>query len=104
MVFLIGMPEMTFISSSCRPNCCNFSTPSEAGSISLNMARSVVTSDIIKPLLLHLAESGNFGFTNLADEVSFLTFLHFPDRDQRNDARSQHIQQQEQGKCTYCHR
>src|SRR5215216_5221269 len=50
MVCLTGIPEMTFISSSLRPNCCNLSTPSAAGSMSLNMARSVIDSDITKPL------------------------------------------------------
>src|SRR6266498_4559436 len=52
MLCLTGIPEMTFISSSLRPSCCNFSTPCEAGSISSNMARSVIDSDITEPLFI----------------------------------------------------
>src|SRR5687767_9334939 len=50
MVCLIGIPEITFISPARTPNCCNFSMPSEVGSTSSNMARSVIVSGIIGPL------------------------------------------------------
>src|SRR5215208_4794324 len=92
MVCLTGIPEMTFMSSSLNPNCCNFSTPSEAGSIFSNMARSVTGSDITSLSLLQVAERGNMSLADLADGMSFLSLLYFPDWDQGDDPRSQHIE------------
>src|ERR1051326_7105848 len=104
MVFLTGIPEMTFISSSLKPNCCNVSMPFEAGSKSSNTARSVVVSAITSLSLLQVTERGNFGLADLANQVSLLSLLDFPNRNQRNKSRSQHIQKQEQCECTDRHR
>src|SRR4030042_1535295 len=100
MVSVSGMPEMTFISSSLTPCSRNWSMASTAGSISANNASRVFISLMMGSFLLQLAYRLHDGFSNLAQTMRHLPLLNFPHRHQRDQTRCDHIDQDEEGKCS----
>src|SRR5574341_61592 len=84
------------------PNSCSLSMPLAAGSISSKTARSMVESDISQLLRLsiNLAQSRDLSFADLAQQMAFLPFLYLPNRNQRDQPRGQHVEQEEEGEST----
>src|SRR5689334_11732811 len=96
-----GMPESTSIWSLCTPSSRSFSIPLAAGSTSWKTASMVGFSDSsdisCSSGLFQLAQRDDFRLADLAQAMGRLAFFHFPDRDERDQARGAHIQQQEEG-------